>query len=71
MYQPDESPLYTSPTPSPSGSPSMYDASVPMLTLTPLTRSSLQTIAEENNDVNEQAKKKLTGEASKDCFSTN
>ncbi|KAK0040616.1 hypothetical protein Bpfe_029930 [Biomphalaria pfeifferi] len=59
MYQPDDSFSYTSPAPSPSGSPCMYDAAIPYAYTNPaLTRSSLHPIAEENND-GEQVKKKI------------
>ncbi|XP_059157903.1 uncharacterized protein LOC131942190 [Physella acuta] len=60
LYQPGDSFSYTSPTPSPSGSPSMYDASLPYAYINPaLTRSGLQTIAEENNDDGQIQKKSV------------
>lgn len=51
LYQPVESFTYSTPVASPVSSPSMYDAALPYVYTNPaLVRSSLQTIAEENND---------------------
>ncbi|XP_005098641.1 uncharacterized protein LOC101853697 [Aplysia californica] len=57
LYQPADSFCYSTPTPSPTSSPSMYDPSVPFTYTNPaVVRSGLQTIAEENNDDGEKKK---------------
>uniref|UniRef100_A0A0B6Y979 G-protein coupled receptors family 3 profile domain-containing protein n=1 Tax=Arion vulgaris TaxID=1028688 RepID=A0A0B6Y979_9EUPU len=57
LYQPVDSFTYCTPIPSPNGSPCMYDAALPYVYVNPsMVRSSLQTIAEENNDDKQEKK---------------